>query len=104
MEEIMSSKVEFEIQTADGDKGFFSWLKVKGIDPMDVSNCRGDFSRSGWSYLAAGPQGKWSPTLEKSIDVVRKTVLRQIKSLESHRDPRPSQVRRLELLKSWIGQ
>lgn len=100
----MDSKVEFEVQTIGGDAGFFTYLKVKGIDPTKVSKTWDDCYKSGWSYLAVGPKGKWSPTPEKSIDVVRKTVLRQIKSLESQHDLRPSQVRRLELLKSWIGQ
>lgn len=46
--------------------------------------------------------GRWSDSEEEAIETLRRSVLRKIKMIEKNTDRRPSQDRKLELLKKFI--
>jgi len=89
--------LNFFIETKVAPAGFFSYLKVTGLTE-DVWNT--------W-YNASGSKtvecGQWGKTEEESIRLLKKVIERDIKKWSNHRDPRPSQVRRVEVLKMGLA-
>lgn len=99
-------KTTYTIHTIEGafdlEGHFFSYLMIP-TPVEDVTKVICSSLVDGSSVLATGPKGKWSPSVEASIETVRKNVVKEIRSLEAHGDLRPSQVRRLDLLKGWVA-
>lgn len=99
-------KTTYTIQTIEGagflTGRFFSYLMIP-TPTEDVAKVICSSLATGKSVLATGPKGKWSPSVEASVETIRKNVIREVRSLESKEDLRPSQVRRFELLKGWVG-
>jgi len=95
--------MEFTIETLSVPAGFFSYLLVKGVDDRKVHNCHTSSLKQGWCTLASCPRAKFSTSEGASIDLLRKTIAKELTKLEKHGDPRPSQVLRMELLKEFIG-
>lgn len=81
---------------------YFSYLMIP-TPKEEVSKVICTSLTEGKSVLAVGPKGKWSPSIEASIETIRKNVIKEIRNLEKNTNLRPSQVRRLELLKGWVG-
>lgn len=99
-------KTTYTIHTIEGAFALAGHFFSSVIIPTPVEDVAKLYSSSvadGTSVLATGPKGKWSPSVEASIETVRKNVLKEIRNLEAHGDLRPSQVRRLDLLKGWIA-
>lgn len=99
-------KTTYTINTVEGafalEGHFFSYLMIP-TPTEDVAKLYSSSIAEGTSVLATGPKGKWSPSVEASIETVRKNVVKEIRNLEAHGDLRPSQVRRLDLLKGWVA-
>lgn len=91
------------------DRGFTCQLIIEKDssllpDPRQVDKCWGPYSSdSPFPYYFLDSTGKPSPTKEGSILNLEKDVLTRIKRFEKHGDLRPSQVRKLDLLKKFIG-
>lgn len=89
--------LNFFIETKFAPAGFFSYLKVKGLteDVWKTWICA-DGSRT-------VECGMWGTTEEESIRLLKKVIESDIKKWTKHRDPRPSQVRRIEVLKMGLA-
>jgi len=89
------------------ERGFTSQLTIDSSllpDPRKVNNCWGPYTvESPVPYYFLDATGKPSPTREGSILNLEKDVLNRIKRFKKHGDLRPSQVRKLDLLKKFIG-
>lgn len=96
--------MEFILKTYESlDNLFHTSLYVTGIDPSTVHNCW-DTEVEGQSYLKTpGMKGKWYSTKEESIKKLKSFVRKEVKSLGGHGDLRPSQVRRLDILKEFLN-
>lgn len=107
LEKLYANTMEFIIHMISTPSGFFSFLLIDGV-PRDTvagtreSSFRHELNRPGLLHLAIGPKGKWSSSPAESIELVRKNVVKEVKRLESNGDLRPSQVRRLNILKAWL--
>lgn len=96
--------MEYIIETVSVPAGYFSHLLVRGVDDRKVHGCRTYSQKEGgWCHLASNPRAKFSTSEGASIDLLRKTIAKEVTKLEKHSDPRPSQVLRMELLKEFIG-
>jgi hypothetical protein len=89
--------MNFKIETIGAPAGFFSYLKVTGVTE-DVAGMF-DHKGPGFHTITSNPRGKWGKTEEGSVNLLRREVTREIRLLEGKTDLRPSQVRRLEILK-----
>lgn len=90
--------LNFIVETKVAPSGFISSLYVQGLTE-DV-----------WrTYISASPKGhyietgRWAKSEEESVLLLRKIVEKDIKKWSNHPDPRPSQVRRVELLKMALA-
>jgi len=90
-----------------GDGNFVSQLCIESSslpDSQKVDKCWGPYSSdSPVPYYFLDSTGKPSPTVSGSIENLKKDVLNRIKRMENHGNLRPTQVRKLDLLKSFIG-
>ena len=88
----------FFIETKVAPAGFFSYLKVQGLTEEVWGT---------WNTLPLGTKtiecGEWGTTEEDSIRLLKRVIERDIKKWSNHRDPRPSQVRRVEVLKAGLA-
>ncbi len=89
--------LNFFIETTVAPNGFFSYLKVQGLteDVWKTWMCA-DGSKT-------VECGKWGSTQEDSIRLLKGVIEKDIKKWSNHRDPRPSQVRRIDLLKMGLA-
>lgn len=78
------------------------WTSIKIDVPYDGTIIKSGRAGSGGTAIARQPVGKWSPTREQSILELKKSIMREIRNLEKVSEPRPSQVRRMELLRGAI--
>lgn len=105
MEHIKKTGI-YVIKTVEAPAGFFSHVYLdQGIRRDIPSKYTYPSLVDGrdMTHLVNGPKGKWSKTLEESFEEVRKEVNRQIRKLEKDGDLRPSEVRRLDLLRGSLG-
>jgi hypothetical protein len=92
--------MNFKIETVNAPAGFFSYLKVSGVNE-EVAGMF-DHKRPGFHTITSNPPGKWGKTEKRSVNLLRKEITREIRLLEGETDLRPSQVRRLVILKSGL--
>lgn len=90
--------INIKVTTVSVPAGFFSQIRVEAPEGY-IAKTRPDFQDPGWVTLARHPKGVSSPTLESSIETLRKNVVKEVRALEKNGDLRPSETRRLELLK-----
>ena len=72
----------------------------------NVSDIPGSFPTGTGEYLyfvqITGNKGKWFSTEEESIQGLKKSISKEIARVEKRGDLRPSEVRRLDLLRSMV--
>ena len=91
--------MNFKIETIKAPAGFFSYLKVEGTTE-EVWKMY-DHLRPGFHMIASG---QWGNSEEESKDLLRKEVVKELRRWEKKTDLRPSQVRRVDLLKVGLTQ
>ena len=94
--------------TIDSKSGFVVTVAPAGFHAdlfTNVSDLPGSFPNVG-SYKffvqVSGNKGKWSDTHEGSIENLKKSISKEVSRLEKHGDLRPSEVRRLDFLRSVL--
>jgi hypothetical protein len=92
--------MNFKIETKNAPAGFFSYLKVTGVNE-EVAGMF-DHKRPGFHTLTSNNRGKWGRTEEESLDLLRNGIRLEVRRLEKATDLRPSQIRRLDLLKAGL--
>lgn len=96
----------FSIKIVNADAGVISQLGVdisKVEDHRLIDKCFGPYTDGDQKYFYLDCTGKWCENEEKSIESLRNNVIKKIKRMEKNQDLRPSQVRKLDLLKKFIG-
>ena len=80
--------------------GWFSYL----IHPTPTEEVHKSwwFRGNGWNFILSSTKGRFHKTQEDSERDLLKKVSREVKRLEENTDLKPSQVRRLQILKSAI--
>ena len=86
--------LNFIVETKVAPAGVIAHLYVQGLTE-DVWKSYISYNPSG-HYIESG---KWGTTQEESIVLLKKVIEKDIKKWSNHRDPRPSQVRRVEVLR-----
>ena len=92
--------MNFKIETVTAPAGFFSYLKVTGVNE-DVAGMF-DYKGPGFHTLTSNPRGMWGSSEKSSLELLRLGIHREIRKLENKSDLRPSQIRRLDLLKAGL--
>ena len=95
--------MELLLSTQSYPAGFRTTLYVVGAREEVAGTHYADGRSADTRSLAHAGRAKFSPTLAGALEDLRKNVTREVKRLEKHGDLRPSQVRRLELLKQFLG-
>ena len=90
------------IQTINVPAGFFSYLKVKDHteDIAGVPSSKGTMGEP--TTVTSNPRATFGVSEEDSLRLLRKNILSEIKRMERNGDLRPSQIRRLDLLKKGL--
>ena len=89
--------MNFKIETKNAPAGFFSYLKVEGTTE-EVWKMY-DHLRPGFHTITSG---QWGTSEEESKVLLRKEVVKELRRWEKKTDLRPSQVRRVEILKMGL--
>jgi hypothetical protein len=90
------------IQTINVPAGFFSYLKVHG-HTEDIAGVVPHMGAMGPTMVTSNPRATFGESEEDSLRLLRKNILSEIKRMEKRGDLRPSQVRRLDLLKKGLN-
>lgn len=95
--------MEFILNTHESlDNKFHTDLRIGGVNPSTIHGCYP--TSEGISFLSVGGnKGKWYPTVEESIEGLKNNLRKEVRRLEGHGDLRPSQVRRLEVIKEFLN-
>jgi len=90
------------IQTIKVPAGFFSYLKVNNHteDIAGVPSMKGTMGEP--TTVTSNPRATFGVSEEDSLRLLRKNITSEIKRMEKNGDLRPSQVRRLDLLKKGL--
>jgi hypothetical protein len=90
--------LNFIVETKVAPAGVIANLYVQGLTE-DV-----------WkTYISAIPMGHyvvtgdWGTSEDDAVILLKRVIEKEVKKLSNHRDPRPSQVRRVELLKMGLA-
>lgn len=89
--------INIKVSTVSVPAGFYSYLHAEA--PIGHIAKTYSVTPKGWVNLASHPKGVSSPTPDAAREVLRKRVLKEVRALEKNGDLRPSETRRLELLK-----
>lgn len=89
--------INIKVSTVSVPAGFYSYLHAEA--PTGHIAKTYSVTPKGWVNLASHPKGVSSPTQESSLETLRKRVVKEVRALEKNGDLRPSETRRLELLK-----
>ena len=89
--------MNFQVYTKIAPAGFFSHLQVEGTTE-DVWKMY-DHLRPGFHTIASG---QWGTSEEESKVLLRKEIVKELRRWEKKTDLRPSQVRRVEILKMGL--
>jgi hypothetical protein len=89
--------MKFTIYTKNAPAGFFSHLQVEGTTE-DVWKMY-DHLRPGFHTITSG---QWGDSVEESYSLLRKEIIKELRRWEKKTDLRPSQVRRVEILKMGL--
>lgn len=103
MDNITKQHGPYAIATVSAPDGFFSYLLVTQMVDGKVDKVYPSSFVDGWFNLASCPRAKFSNSEPESHNLLRKNVAKEIASLEKKVDLRPSQVKRMELLKGFLS-
>ena len=90
------------VQTTEAPAGFFSYLRVQGHteDIAGVTPSRGSMGAP--TTVTSNPRATFGVSEEDSLRLLRKNISSEIRRLERNADLRPSQARRLDLLRQGM--
>lgn len=91
------------VQTEEMPAGFFSYLRVQGHtdDIAGVASSRGSMGQP--TTVTSNPRATFGVDEEDSLRLLQKNIASEIRRLERNRDLRPSQARRLDLLRQGLA-
>ena len=90
------------IQTINVPAGFFSYLRVHGHTEDIAGVLTMKESMGAPTKVTCNPRATFGVSEEDSLRLLRKNITSEIRKLEKKGDLRPSQVRRLDLLKMGL--